>query len=80
MKYNFNIVTQPGFKLNQNDIVKIKNDDNIFSSGPNKLNKRSIINKDDYIINNQYGNIYELINTRTNKRVFKPRYEIFTNN
>jgi hypothetical protein len=80
MKYNFNIVTQPGFKLKQNDIVKIKNDDNIFSSGPNKLNKRSVINKDDYIINNQYGNIYELINTRTNERVFKPRYEIFTNN
>lgn len=70
MKHNFNVVSNPDYKLKQNDTVKI-------TSEKSKLGKkRTIIDKDLYKINKQEGNIYELINTKTGTKVYKPRFEI----
>ena len=70
IKYNFYISTQPDYELNKNDIVKVV-------STVNKLGKkRTILDKDDYKIIKQTGNIYELKNVRTGEKIYKPRFEI----
>ena len=62
IKYNFYISTQPDYELNKNDIVKVV-------STVNKLGKkRTILDKDDYKIIKQTGNIYELKNVRTGEK------------
>ena len=70
IKYNFYISTQPDYELNKNDIVKVV-------STVGKLGKkRTILDKDDYKIIKQSGNIYELKNVRTGEKIYKPRFEI----
>ena len=70
MKYNFYIITQPDYKLNKDDIVKVVNN-------TNKLGKkRTILDKDDYKVIKQEGNIYMLKNVRTVEKIYKPRFEI----
>ena len=70
VKYNFFISSQNDFELNKNDIVKVV-------SEIDKLGKRrAILDKDDYYVVNKIGNVYELMNTRTNKTIYKPRFEI----
>jgi hypothetical protein len=70
IKYNFYISTQPDYELNKNDIVKVV-------STVGKLGKkRTILDKDDYKIIKQSGNIYELKNVRTGAKIYKPRFEI----
>ena len=70
IKYNFYISTQPDYELNKNDIVKVV-------STVGKLGKkRTILDKDDYKIIKQSGNIYELKNVRTGDIIYKPRFEI----
>jgi len=73
MKYNYNIVSKPEFELNENEVVRI-------TSEKNKLGKkRTILDKNDYKVFKQHGNIYELKSTSSDKSVFRPRYEIFSN-
>ena len=69
-KYNYYITTKPDYKLNKNEDVRILNDNSIFEK------RRTKLNKDIFKVNNQIGNIYELINTQTNEKVYKPRYKI----
>ncbi len=70
MKHNFYVISKPDYKLNQNDIVRI-------TSEKNKLGKkRTILDKDLFEITNQKGNIYELKNTKTTAKVYRPRFEI----
>ena len=70
LKYNYDIVSNSDYKLNKNDVVRI-------TSEKNKLGKkRTILDKDDYKVIGQEGNIYKLKNVRTNKTTFKPRFEI----
>ena len=75
IKYNYHIITQKDYKINIDDVVKIVNKKESLID-ENKINSRTILSKDDYKVINQIGNNYELINLRTNKRVFRPRYEI----
>ena len=71
MKYNYSIMTKPDYHIDKDDIVKI-------TSEKDKLGKkRSILDKDYYKLVNKNGNIYELLGTTTNKKAFKPRFEIF---
>ena len=71
MKHNFNIISSRDYKLDMDDKVKI-------TSEKSKLGKkRSILDKDLYKVSGMKGNIYELTNTKTNKKVYKPRFEIF---
>jgi hypothetical protein len=70
MKYNFYISSQPDYKLNKDDVVKVV-------STVNKLGKkRTILDKDDYKVIKQEGNIYMLKNVRTGEKIYKPRFEI----
>ena len=70
LKYNFSIVSNPDYKLNISDVVKV-------TSEKNKLGKkRTILNKDDYKVIEQQGNIFKLKNVRTNEITYKPRFEI----
>jgi len=70
IKYNYLIKSKPDYKINNNEVVKVVNDNSKLQK------KRTIINKDDYKIKNQIGNIFEVKNTRTNETTFKPRYFI----
>ena len=38
--------------------------------------KRTILDKDDYKVIKQEGNIYMLKNVRTGEKIYKPRFEI----
>ena len=75
IKYNYHIITQKDFKLNNDDIVKVVNKkDSIIDE--NKINSRSILSKDNYRIIGQQGNIYSLLNENKDKIIYRPRYEI----
>ena len=70
LKYNFDIVSNPDYKLNENDIVRV-------TSEKNKLGKkRNILDRYDYKVIGQDGNIFKLRNTKTNVEIYKPRFEI----
>ena len=69
-KYNYYITSKPDYKLDKNQKVKIHNEHNNFEK------RRTLINKNEYKVKNRNGNIYELINTNTNEKIYKPRYEI----
>lgn len=73
IKYNYCIKSKPDYKINNNEIVKVVNEDSKLQK------KRTILNKDDYKITNQKGNIFEVKNIRTNETTFKPRYFIKPN-
>ena len=60
----------PPYSKSVNDVVKVE-------STVGKLGKkRTILDKDDYKIIKQIGNIYELKNVRTGEKIYKPRFEI----
>ena len=70
VKNNYYITSKPDYKLDKNQKVKIHNEHNNFEK------RRTLINKNEYKVKNRNGNIYELINTNTNEKIYKPRYEI----
>ena len=70
IKYNFVILSNPDYNLNNNNEIKIYNDNS-------KLQKRRTkLSKDNYKVVKNICNIYELENERTKQRIFKPRYQI----
>ena len=74
IKYNFVILSNPEYNLNNNNEIKIYNDNT-------KLQKRRTkLSKDNYKVVNKVGYIYELENERTKERIFKPRYQIIQRN
>ena len=71
IKYNYYIKQKPDFKLNNNEVVKVVNNNEKLKK------KRTILNKDDFKIIKQRGNIFELQNVNNeNIKTYKPRYQI----
>ena len=70
IKYNFYIKSQPDYKINDNEVVKVYND-------ASKLEKkRTKLLKDDYKIESHRGNLFKLQNINNNNVIIKPRAQI----
>jgi len=70
IKHNLFTSSQSDFELAPNATVKVVSDEGPFAK------KRSILSKDSFKVINKDGNVYELTNTKTGHKVFKPRFEI----
>ena len=70
IKYNFMIMSNPDYAIDNNNDIKI------YNNGSKLEKKRSKLSKDNYTLIKNIGNIYELENERTKEKVYKPRYQI----
>ena len=63
-------MTNPDYELNKDDVVRVYNSKNALQK------RRTLLNKDLFKVKGVKGNIFELENTNTKQKLYKPRFEI----